>query len=154
MRRPLRACLCALILSAPLATQPAAATETMCSDPARAGPKASGILTLDPEAFAKLQSVFERAEPDLGMSTASVVGDTIEIYILQSPRVSVMIQTIRKPGSDSAFVSVERTCITDALEDWQPYWDRFLSALSARGLRLEADPQPRSGDDILETSLD
>jgi hypothetical protein len=53
--------------------------------------------------------------------------------ILQSPKVSVAIDIVARRSLDLAQVTVERTCINDSLEPWQPYWRRFRALMAAQG---------------------
>ncbi|KTE08919.1 hypothetical protein ATE71_13425 [Sphingopyxis sp. H115] len=85
-----------------------------------------------------LEQRFELVAPKIGMTTWGVAGDDgrgiRDVTLgLQSPKVSVSITAEWRTGQKAAFLQVERTCINDALEPWQPYWKHFLSELREAG---------------------
>ena len=57
--------------------------------------------------------------------------------LLQSPQVSVVIAVQTSNRSDRARIIVRRTCYSDALEDWRPYWRGLRAILRNHGYRLD-----------------
>jgi hypothetical protein len=129
--------LAALVASA-TATQ-AEATSTRCSNPQREGVRASGTVKLAWLDRAKLGVLLQGSNKALGMSYSWVESGLTgqpsnkKHFILQSPKVSVAIEVLALRSSDLAKVTVERTCINDSLEAWQPYWRRFRALMAAKG---------------------
>lgn len=116
-------------------TPDAAATSTVCSNQSRArvlDRLAVSIPGGDEPAFAETIRKFEGVTD---MSRAEVTSDRRRIIIFQSPQVSVAIYVVTERGSGTARITVERTCINDALEDWKPYWKAFRRFLDSKGLK-------------------
>jgi hypothetical protein len=84
------------------------------------------------------------SDRELGMSFSSVGSGTEaqpiskQAIILQSPKVSVAIEIRALRRSRIAKVTVERTCINDALEPWLPFWRRFREVMKIRGFVLKS----------------
>lgn len=55
---------------------------------------------------------------------------------LQSQKVSVNIKARWVPGQKSAEIAVRRTCYTDDLEPWKPYWVQFLQKIKVAGYTI------------------
>lgn len=119
----------------------ASASRTVCSDPSRARTFAQIKVVIpqsDEIAFATTIREFDKVTD---MSLAEVVssnGDMFErrIIMFQSPKVSVVIEVHTAAGNHIALANVHRTCINDALEDWQPYWMAFLDFLKRSKLQV------------------
>lgn len=115
------------------------ASFTTCSNPSRAGvlDKVDVVIPAAGEpAFAAIIRTFENYT-DMRHSEVTVSdgqGLKSRDIIFQSPQVSVniTIETVRQRSV--AHVTVNRTCYTDALEEWQPYWVAFRKFLSSKGL--------------------
>jgi len=120
-------------------TLDAAATSTVCSNPSRARVLDRLSVSIpggNEPAFATVIREFEGVT-DMGLSevTASDKGGFRErTIIFQSPQVSVNIHIDTERGSSIARITVNRTCYTDALEDWRPYWKAFRKFLDSKGL--------------------
>ncbi|AQA00266.1 hypothetical protein BWQ93_18725 [Sphingopyxis sp. QXT-31] len=146
MKAPHR--IAALLFAGALLAPPGAgfagATETICSDPARAEIKAAARLRFDERGTRPIEALLANAETQLGMTDWSLVGHDFSIYGLQSPKVSLLIRVTWRPGASVGVASVERTCIDDNLEDWEPYWDKFLTAMTEQGQGWELHPWPKS----------
>jgi hypothetical protein len=118
----------------------ATATSTVCSNPSRArvlDRLAVSIPGGNEPAFASIIREFEGVTH---MSRAEVTssdngGFRERTIIFQSPQVSVAILIDTQRESTIARISVNRTCITDALEDWKPYWKAFRKFLDSKGLK-------------------
>lgn len=127
-----------IALTALRATQ-AHATTTRCSNPQREGIRASGTIKLAWSDLPKLNALLQRSEGALRMSYSFVESGLTgqpfrkKTHILQSPKVSVAIEIVARRSADVAKVTVERTCINDSLEPWQPYWRRFRDLMAANG---------------------
>jgi hypothetical protein len=127
----LRAIISALAMLGALSVpHPATALTTICSDPNRAGVldrMSVRIPNGDERAFAERMRRFADVS---SMSHGEVEGFDGPVWqgrtiIFQSPEFSVAIKVETRPNSNVARVTVERTCINDALEDWRPHWDGF-----------------------------
>jgi hypothetical protein len=122
-------------------TTDASATRTVCSDPARARTLAQTNVVIprgDEIAFATTIRKFDKVT-DMSLSeVVSSNGNVFESRILmfQSPRVSVVIEVHTLAGKNIALATVDRTCVNDAIEDWQPYWVAFLDFLKHSRLQL------------------
>ena len=117
----------------------AIASTTVCSDPSRA--RALYHLEVkvpggDKPAFAKSMGEFEGVTDmtlsEVQSSDSSGLRDRIMIF--QSPQVSVNIEILTQRASDIARITLNRTCITDALEDYRPYWKAFQNFLRSKRL--------------------
>jgi hypothetical protein len=127
------------VIASALIVSPASAYQLACSDPTREQVFARTSIEIpngDEPAFAESMRGF-RGVTDMSFAETSgregdcsFLGRTI---FYQSPQVSVLIQIETQPGSEVAEITVERTCITDDLEDWQPYGDAFQQFLDRRG---------------------
>jgi hypothetical protein len=116
----------------------ARATSTTCSNPKREQVLATARVALPTRNIEALEQRFELLAPKIGMTTWGVAGDDgrgiRDVTLgLQSPKVSVGITAEWRTGQKAALLQVERTCINDALEPWQPYWKHFLSELREAG---------------------
>jgi hypothetical protein len=122
--------LATVFVTLPIATTPAIAYQTRCSDPDRAGVLAEMSLRIpreDESAFAERMRHFDDVS---SMSRGEVSSRDREGWrnrtiIFQSPEYSVVINVETQRNSDVALVTAERTCIDDALEDWRPFWSEF-----------------------------
>lgn len=125
---------------------PAAATTTICSNPRRAGIRATISVDLPSGGAAQLEEqITAIAESRLGMSISGVAyedpGEQPVLrgsdLILQSPDVSVAITISTSNRSNRARIRVERTCYYDAQVPWRPYWRNLESFLRESGYRLD-----------------
>lgn len=125
---------------------PASATSTICSNPRRAGIRATMSVALPSAGAAQLEEQIKAiAESRLGMNTAGTAfEDPSETpvlrerdLILQSPDVSVVITISTSNRSNRARIRVERTCYYDAQVPWRPYWRNLRTFLRESGYRLE-----------------
>ena len=141
---------CAAAFLAPPGVGIAHATETICSYSALAGTKATARLRFDERGSRPIEAILANGEA-LGMTSWSVTTHSISIYGLQSPKVSVLIRVVWQPGAVVGVASIERTCIDDNLEDWEPYWERFLAAMTEQGQKWELHALPESVDAMIES---
>jgi hypothetical protein len=117
---------------------PAAAESTFCSDPHRARVLDSMSVAIpngDETAFANTMREFESVT-DMSLSevSSSRGGNvTSRALLFQSPEVSVLIDISTEADSNIAEIAIERTCITDALERWRPYWRAFRGFMQSHG---------------------
>jgi hypothetical protein len=134
------------LLAGGLAALPAAATQTVCSNPRRAGVRAAArtwqiaggeaalVRTLNAfagQAGLDVSGVGVRAAPSEG-------GWRTNEVILQSPRYTLALTIAIDSRRRAVALWVARTCINDArLEAWAPYWRGLLSYLRARGYRVD-----------------
>ncbi|MDJ0643515.1 MAG: hypothetical protein QNJ15_11900 [Erythrobacter sp.] len=122
---------------------PLRADSTYCSDPERERTLGRATVSLPDDNIERLRTDLRKIAKAIDMSSWSVVakeGDgTVTSYDigLQSPEVSVSIETYWAPNMRHADILVKRTCITDALEPWEGYWTDFLREIQASGYSLE-----------------
>ncbi len=117
------------------------ATTLVCSDPARARVLDSVVVALPSDNIEMLERRFGWTAERIGMTTWGVSSSEHDVLRnktlgMQSPKVSVNIQAEWEPGQRSANIAIERTCYTDDLEPWQPYWFAFLGELRAAGYSI------------------
>ena len=127
---------CSLCLC--LATTPAQAESTMCSNPKRARVLATATLSLPDDGIDRLDKWVSRSAKNIGMTTWGVESSNkgkreSQTIGLQSPKVSVSIEAYWKPGWRMAKVTVVRTCINDDLEPWSGYWAAFKREMRKGG---------------------
>ena len=137
--RPLTLAILLLVL---IGAQAATATSTVCRNPARARVLSTGTVSLPSSNIGALQKRFEAVAVPLGMTTWGVAsypdGKTLRSKTLglQSPKASVSISAEWKPRQRFAKIVVERTCYSDDLEPWQPYWRGLLARLREAGYKI------------------
>jgi hypothetical protein len=113
--------------------------DTICSDPSRETIYEKLAFRLPPGGETILRADLERFARQAGLSPGGVGMDdphdpaahSYEV-ILQSPQVSVGIIVMMAARSPDAYAYVARSCITDALEPWEPYWARFRAFVAAQ----------------------
>lgn len=124
---------------------PAAATSTICSNPRRAGIRATMSVDLPSGGAPRLEyEITAIAESRLRMSVSGVgfedPGDRPVLrrgtLILQSADVSVAISIRTSNRSNRARIEVARTCYYDAQVPWQPYWRALSTFLRGSGYRI------------------
>ena len=119
----------------------ASGTTLICSHPDRAGIKSKAVVSLPTDNIDMLDRRFGWTAARIGMSTWGVGASergrvTSRTLGMQSPKVSVSISAEWKPGQRAAKLVVERTCYTDDLEPWLPYWRAFLAELRRAGYQV------------------
>jgi len=138
LRNTMRRCILMAMLFIASASG-ASATITVCSDPSRA--RVLDTLTLqildrDEPAFATTIRRFDGVAGMMMSETGRISPDHIfrtRTLLFQSPEFSVVINVRTVLGRDHASVNIERTCINDALEEWEPYWRAFRQFLDREG---------------------
>jgi hypothetical protein len=137
----LGACLAAIFSSCAAHAAPEP-LDPLCSDPRRAGPLAAMELRLRKGGYLRLErQLSDFAERHAGMSVSSSMMTDPEKpqpywtrnVTLQSPQFSVAISASTASWSRTARLVVARTCVSDATEDWHPYWARLRTYLRRRG---------------------
>jgi hypothetical protein len=119
----------------------ASATSTVCSNPKRARVLDSANVALPNADFDAFEKTFNKLVETLGMTTWAVAfrkdgrNLTSKTVGLQSPKVSVGINTEWKVGQKKVKIIVERTCYSDDLEPWEGYWSKFLEGLKGAGYK-------------------
>ena len=133
------------LVSPPLATEELAVRgvgDSRCSRPRREGVRRAARAPVPPGGEAQLVRDVEafRAETSLrgggveGWSGSNEPSWHTNIFILHSPRNTVVLQVSFDTRRDTIMLRVERTCFDDSpLEDWRPYWSRLVSYLRALG---------------------
>lgn len=56
--------------------------------------------------------------------------------IMQSPGSTVIITVNWRVGRQLAIIEIERTCIGDDFEPWEPYWSAVVKQLRVYGYRV------------------
>jgi hypothetical protein len=142
------------LLAGGLAAWPAAATQTVCSNPRRAGVRAAAWTWRIAGGEAALVRALHAFAGQAGLSVSGVgvraapgKGDwRVNLVILQSPRYTLALMIEIDSRRRAVALRVERTCINDApIEAWAPYWRGLLSCLRARGYSVSPAPPVRPG---------
>jgi len=134
-------------MAAALLAGSASAYTSFCSNPARAGIRRQAHVIMPWARMPALKRWLDRSSDKMiGMSLSSVESQPAanqpiehETLILQSPKFSVDIHIEQRRGDQAAIVRLERTCISDALEPWSPYWRRFSKSMAAAGFLIRKD---------------
>lgn len=83
-----------------------------------------------------------------GMNVSAVETDyedsrpTTWVILLQSPQASAVIYVESTANVANVRFRMERTCITDDLEDWHPYWSKLRKFMADNGYGLVDAKQP------------
>ncbi|MEL7216839.1 MAG: hypothetical protein AAGK01_00230 [Pseudomonadota bacterium] len=117
------------------------ATTLICSDPDRARILDRATVALPTDKIEMLERRFGWTAERIGMTTWGVASGENDLprrktLGMQSPKVSVSIQAEWSSGQKFANLAIERTCYTDDLEPWRPYWRAFLRELRTAGYRV------------------